>query len=1133
MKLPIRRILIFILGTLGAIALIWYFGPLFSFAGIAPLASPVTRIFTMVGVAIIGWILYTADKPYQEKIHKRYQVLMAKRNDPSEATHLKKFREHFIGAIDFLKKTQVKQNHLRKSRVKLFNLPWFLVIGEQDSGKTALLTHSGLRFLLAKKFKKNRDRTDITRYCDWWGAREAVLLDTTGHFISADKTQKKMHFFWIDFLNLLSRSRRPAINGVIVTLSIEKLLGQNVEEQNLHFHTIKKRLRELQKKLGTTFPVYVVFTQIDCLAGFAEFFDNLNQKERQQVWGISFSSNQIADPLRIAENFDVEFDTLLSRINARLIHRLHHERNKDKRGLIKDFPLQVESLKKLIASFLKHISTTTTQKHFAQLRGLYFTSAIPKNNIVDRLLAPLKKTFALQIHEPRAPLTYKKSFFTRQLFNEVIFKDADFFNDYYGKPPKNWWALRISAVCGAVAFLAVCVVIWTQHFSENVNQMSQVEDAVVQYRLLAKETKIAPHKDHLAALNMLAQATEMLRQAQIPLPFHLGKQQQSALYHVGQKAYYHAVQQLVANTLRDLIKQEVSKGHDADNELLYGALKAYLMLGDAGHFNAKFIHHWMLDYWQNKAGLDYATTQTLKNHLDLIFKTTFKPTRLNKSLVREAKALLNSTPLPNLALAVLNNDFVDSISPYQLKIPNARAGLKIFTLNEGSVFIPGIYTVDNFANTYENLIPAATQVALAGNWVLGVKAATTGFDSEKSIDETRQFYIRDYIDSWQNVLAKLHIVQFATLEEAIPLIDSFVQPKSPLNQMLTAVKQNTHVTYNNVKTPISIRFQRFDKFLSQDDLTLFAVRNNLTEFQDYLVNIVNDKDQPLAAFTAAKRRMQEKGPDIFKNITAQADMAPFPINEWLNEVVARSWELMLTQAAATIQTAWVNEVLPEYNAQINNRYPLFPEASQQMTPQAFNHFFASSGTLDQFFSHYLLPFVTVNQPSWQWRKMNDKGLTLNESILAQFQRGLLIKNIYFPAQGKEFTLKFTIVPEALQPIVKSFAVSLDDVEAVYTQTRQNGNAFSWPMNTPVHSANVVVSSIDGKKVTDSETGDWAWFKMLDRAIIETTNDPRKLRVTFDVKGYGARVFVISDAALNPFSVDLLPNFRAPDLETRN
>ncbi len=35
-------------------------------------------------------------------------------------------------------------------------------------------------------------------------------------------------------------------------------------------------------------PVYALFTKADLIAGFTEFFDDLDREKRDQVWGVTF-----------------------------------------------------------------------------------------------------------------------------------------------------------------------------------------------------------------------------------------------------------------------------------------------------------------------------------------------------------------------------------------------------------------------------------------------------------------------------------------------------------------------------------------------------------------------------------------------------------------------------------------------------------------------------------------------------------------------------------------------------------------------------------------------------------------------------------------------------------------------------
>ena len=44
-------------------------------------------------------------------------------------------------------------------------------------------------------------------------------------------------------------------------------------------------MKELEEKLGQKLPVYFMISKADLLAGFMEFFDDLDKTAREQVWG--------------------------------------------------------------------------------------------------------------------------------------------------------------------------------------------------------------------------------------------------------------------------------------------------------------------------------------------------------------------------------------------------------------------------------------------------------------------------------------------------------------------------------------------------------------------------------------------------------------------------------------------------------------------------------------------------------------------------------------------------------------------------------------------------------------------------------------------------------------------------------
>ena len=81
----------------------------------------------------------------------------------------------------------------------------------------------------------------------------------------------------------------------MVAISLEDLLTLSPAEIKAHADAIRARLLELHERLKVDFPVYAVFTKSDLIAGFMEYFANLSDQGRRQVWGTTF---QTADKTR-------------------------------------------------------------------------------------------------------------------------------------------------------------------------------------------------------------------------------------------------------------------------------------------------------------------------------------------------------------------------------------------------------------------------------------------------------------------------------------------------------------------------------------------------------------------------------------------------------------------------------------------------------------------------------------------------------------------------------------------------------------------------------------------------------------------------------------------------------------------
>jgi type VI secretion system protein ImpL len=303
-------------------------------------------------------------------------------------------------------------------------LPWYVMIGAPGSGKTTALINSGLRLpLYARDSTPSVPGVGGTRNCDWWFTDEAVLLDTAGRYTTQESDRKADAAAWQGFLGLLAQFRpdRP-LNGALVTVSVMDLLLWSKSERARFSGHVRMRLSEMYAALNARFPVYVLVTKVDMLAGFIEFFGDLDIAGRSQVWGTTFAMD--IDPALIAAPYAADFAALESRLGAEMLARLHEERDLQRRASIYRFPQQFHAIGPMVGEFLAQTFGTQVNHKPLQLRGVYYTSGTQEGNPIDRVMVALARNFKLD-RAAAVPRGTGKSFFLTRLLREVVFSEAD------------------------------------------------------------------------------------------------------------------------------------------------------------------------------------------------------------------------------------------------------------------------------------------------------------------------------------------------------------------------------------------------------------------------------------------------------------------------------------------------------------------------------------------------------------------------------------------------------------------------------------------------------------------------------------------------------------------------------------
>ena len=1050
---------------------------------------------------------------------------------------------------------------MRKRRGKgrarfLYDLPWYVIIGPPGCGKTTALVHSGINFPLAEQFGKQALRgVGGTRDCDWWFTDEAVLLDTAGRYVTQDSHAELDSAAWGGFLSLLKkhRRRRP-INGVLVAMSMSDLMVESEQERQAHVRAIRSRIQELRKQLGIQFPVYMMLTKSDLVAGFMEFFDDLGREERAQVWGITFPL-QGQGPAAALERLHEEFDGLMQRLNDRMVGRLHAERDPGRRALIYGFPQQLAGLRETVEGFVQDVFRPNQYEEPVMLRGLYFSSGTQQGSPIDRLMGSLARTFGFDRQVLPAHGGQGRSYFLTNLLRQVIFQEAEIAGTNRRLELRLAWLQRVGYL--AILLASVGAVIgWAASFGSNKAFLGEVQAELGRYQKVAEApvVKGAGLVDVLPRLDAARALSDTANQyaQDIPLHMRLGLYQGKSAGNSARDAYLRELNALLTPLIAARLGEQLASGAGGV-DFQYEALKTYLMLGDAERLDPEQIRLWMHLDWANSFRDRPDVQDRLRTHLASLLGGGVQPLALDPALVQSARARLKQVPLSQFVYGQLKRELTaNDKNPFRVSDAVGPMGDRVFQrasgkgLDEG---VPGLFTYRGYYSLYKTNSGNLVDRFRKENWVLGIAEDDLGKVQLEQLDEqVGALYYADYTRSWQELLKDLRIVPLVSIAQAQSVLDVLSSPTSPLKSLLQAVDRETSLTRLPGKVgklaEVAGQFTRENRLsrvmsaVGKEDVApespAAVVEQNFERLNalvrseggpapiDSVIGLLSELYGELSTTGVMPGTAMAGGSDILRRFKVEAARQPEPVKSWLEQLAGGAQGVQVGSQRAQINAALGSDVVPSCRTMLDGRYPYDRASRQDVNLNDFGRLFGPGGILDGFFTAQLKPFVDTTGRIWSWRP----GFSGSPGTLAQFQRAERIRETFFAAGGAVPAVNFGLKPVSLDNDVTQFFLDLGGQKFTYRHGPVRVSNAQWPSPEGQPEVRIVFEDDKGNSSTLKEEGPWAWFRILDRAKTERVSSDRLL-VTFEAGGHKAQYEVQASSVRNPFSMEELDRFRCP------
>lgn len=655
-----------LLGAAALCLLIWHGGPLLGLGALRPLEPVWARVLciALVLLGLMVWGLYALYKALQQDekmlqrwLHKEGQQPALAREEirglaaraRQELARLKQMRMTVAGGTGTV---WAGLRRVVEGKRYLYELPWYMLIGQPGAGKSSLVLNAGLRFPMADQMgaasaRLTLQRSTGTQDCDWWLTNEAVFLDTAGRYTepgASGDAQSRLsnEAEWKGFLGVLRQVRpRAPINGALLVVDVAQLLQADEQARTALAAQLRARLEELRAQLGIRFPVYLLLAKADVLRGFNAYFSSLTTDGRAQVWGLTLPWQEPQSVLRavrskkadaaqggaigmdagvaLAERVQREYVALVERIRAGVASRLQEEFQAEQRQALYLLPHEMQGLQAPLLELVEQVfadSRYDTTQNQPMLRGVYLSSAMQPGQEVtaqpNALVVRLKKAFsalgmALGIGRERPALASRRSYFLNDLMHKVVIAEA-----HLVKPNLRWEA-RMRLLRWVGHGLVLLLFVWlsgalTLSYQNNRIYLQEVDS----------KTEVLTEQMKRWLSDRSAQQTDKVLNLAQDLPQHVGLDLTSpalsyryglysaqAIAEVSQQGYGQLLDRLVLPEVIAHMEQVMQQALAQDDaRKAYETLRVYLMLHDAPKYaqspdNARDVRNWVTQEWQN------------------------------------------------------------------------------------------------------------------------------------------------------------------------------------------------------------------------------------------------------------------------------------------------------------------------------------------------------------------------------------------------------------------------------------------------------------------------------------------------------------------------------------------------------
>ena len=734
-------------------------------------------------------------------------------------------RTGLLAAIETIKTSRLGR---KSGAAALYELPWYMIIGNPAAGKSSAILHSGLQFPFADG--KVVQGVGGTRNCDWFFTTDGIVLDTAGRYSVVEEHRGE----WFGFLDLLKKYRRKApINGIIIAVSIAELGGDPDVGMQLA-RSLRKRVQDVIERLEVFAPLYIVFTKADLIAGFTEFFADSERSERERAWGATMPYQRKLPTPELLAFFDQSFDELHAGLTELSMANMAHRQRKTMPPGVFTFPLEFAAIKPSLRAFIATLFEENPFQFQPVFRGFYLTSALQEGVPVSASSQQVAQRFDLTyVPPPVAAGQRQHGYFLLDLFRKVIFADKYLVSNYASRHRLRF---KYAVFFTATVLLGACLGGWSWSYLGNRQLVANVEADM--NKVLRLQEQRLDLQSRLEALEILQDRIEQLDayRHHSPWSLRLGLYQGELLERKLREEYFagarHVMLEPVTAGLEGLLAEmnanagqlqpasrtpqaplaapgvQPYQAASATNvEDAYNALKTYLMLADKSHAESSHLNDQMARFWRgwlehNRGAMPReqmirSAERLLTFYLAQAGDPSWPRIEQKLALVDQARENLRRVVR---GMPARERVYADVKARASTRFPGVTVARIVGEADQGLLLgsraVSGAYT----RQAWEKFVAGAFREAAnrelqSADWVLK-SASTDDLTLEGSPEQIEknlvELYKADYAREWQKFVQGVAVADLKGFDGAVQAMNRLGDPQSsPIARLLSTIYEET------------------------------------------------------------------------------------------------------------------------------------------------------------------------------------------------------------------------------------------------------------------------------------------------------------------------------------------------------